>query len=94
MNVPLVGGGMARFSGKLRADQIKTLARGSKTLLDISNDFREHPGNMKIYSFIEQNSTPPSTGKVRWVVCFSLLSLSFTVTHLSYKRWISMVKVL
>jgi hypothetical protein len=93
MNVPLVGGGMARFSGKFRADQIKTLARGSKTLLDISNDFREHPGNMKIYSFIEQNSTPPSTGKVRWGG-FSLLSLSFTMTHLSHKRWISMVKVL
>lgn len=43
---------------------VKALAHGSTTLLDISNDFKEHPGNMRIFSFIEQKSTPPISGKV------------------------------
>jgi len=64
LNAPPAVVGLSRFSGKLRADSIKALAPGSRTLLDISNDFRSHPGDMKIYSFIEQDSTPPSSGKI------------------------------
>jgi Putative serine esterase (DUF676) len=62
ITLPLTG--VSRFSGKTRSDLIKSLAYGSTTLLDISNDFREHPGNMRIFSFVEQRSTPPSSEKV------------------------------
>ncbi|KAE9366534.1 hypothetical protein N431DRAFT_281230, partial [Stipitochalara longipes BDJ] len=62
MNLPLAG--LTLFSGKMRSDMIKTLAPGSTTLLDISSDFKGHTANIRIYSFIEQKSTPPSSGKI------------------------------
>jgi hypothetical protein len=65
LNIPLSGTGIAKFSGRLRSDMIKALAPGSTTLLDISSDFKEHPGNIRIFSFIEQKSTPPISRKAR-----------------------------
>jgi hypothetical protein len=73
LNIPITSTGFARFSGKLRSDMIKTLAPGSTTLLDISSDFKSHPRNIKIFSFLEQKSTPPSSGKVRNLFHFWIL---------------------
>jgi hypothetical protein len=67
LNIPLTSTGIARFSGKPRSNMIKALAPGSTTLLDISSDFKEHPGNIRIFSFIEQKSTPPISRKARTV---------------------------
>lgn len=65
LNLPITSTGFARLTGKLRSDMIKALTPGSTTLLDISSDFKEHPSNIRIFSFLEQRSTMPISKKVR-----------------------------
>lgn len=75
VNVPLSG--TSRYTGKTRANLIKSLGKHSKTLSDISEDFRQHTEDRKIYSFLEQASTPPLHEKVS--ATFPLSCLLFLV---------------
>ncbi|KFY81883.1 hypothetical protein V500_11000 [Pseudogymnoascus sp. VKM F-4518 (FW-2643)] len=52
--------GTSRYVGSMRSDLIKSLEKGSKSLNDISTNFRNQIGNMKIASFIELDKTPPA----------------------------------
>jgi len=61
-NVPLTS--TAGLTGKARYNLIKSLKKDSATLSDISIDFRHHTKEIKIFSFLEQNSTPPLKEKV------------------------------
>ncbi|KAE8447059.1 hypothetical protein EG329_011194 [Mollisiaceae sp. DMI_Dod_QoI] len=56
-NVPLTV--TARFSGRTRDELIKSLGKDSTTLSTISEDFRHHTKNLKIYSFFETECTQP-----------------------------------
>lgn len=64
-NVPLTG--TSRIYGTTRSGLIKSLGKQSKTLSEISMDFRHHtngPPGPKFYSFYETCSTRPLEEKV------------------------------
>ncbi|KFZ03150.1 hypothetical protein V502_11189 [Pseudogymnoascus sp. VKM F-4520 (FW-2644)] len=52
--------GTSRYVGSMRLDLIKSLEKESESLNDISTNFRNQMGNMKIASFIELDKTPPA----------------------------------
>ena len=56
--------GTTRFTGQIRTDLLKSLERNSDGLKSISTDFRNQASNIKIISFIEQNTTPPFKKRV------------------------------
>lgn len=56
--------GTARFTGHIRTDLLKSLERDSEVLKSISTNFRNQASNIKIVSFIEQNTTPPFKQRV------------------------------
>jgi len=61
MNAPIIG---TAYTGKIRNDLIKSLSKHSTTLSAISQDFRRHTKDLKIFSFLETMSTPPLKVKV------------------------------
>ena len=56
--------GTARFTGQIRTDLLKSLEKDSGVLRTLSTDFRNQASNIKIVSFIEQNTTPPYKQRV------------------------------
>lgn len=77
-NVPLTG--TSRFSGKANSSLIKSLGNRSKTLSEISMDFRHHtsgPPGPKFYSFYEKCTTPPLNQMVSISSPFYLLCLVY-----------------
>jgi hypothetical protein len=56
--------GTARFTGNIRTDLIKSLGKDSSVLKTLSTNFRNQASNIKIVSFIEQNTTPPFKQRV------------------------------
>ena len=54
----------ASNTGSFRHDLLKGLAKESKELQTISESFRNQMLDMKIVSFVEQNTTPPFSEKV------------------------------
>jgi hypothetical protein len=49
----------ASYAGSFRRDLLKSLLKESEELQMISHNFRNQMLNMKIVSFVEQNTTPP-----------------------------------
>lgn len=62
-NVTLTG--TSRFTGKTRSDLIAVLEKESGVLTTLSTEFRNQAGKLKIASFVEQNTTPPTNSRVR-----------------------------
>ena len=58
--------GTSRFVGVMRSDLIKSLEKDSNILKELSTDFKNQAGTMKIASFIEQSLTPPAKSRVRY----------------------------
>ena len=56
--------GTARLTGQIRTDLLKSLGKDSGVLKTLSTDFRNQTSNIKIVSFIEQNTTPPFKQRV------------------------------
>jgi hypothetical protein len=56
--------GTARFVGQIRTDLLKSLEKDSGVLKTLSTNFRNQASNIKIVSFIEQNTTPPFKQRV------------------------------
>lgn len=59
--------GTSRFIGHMRTDLIKSLEKDSANLREISVDFMNQMGNMKIASFIEHVVIPPAKSRVHTV---------------------------
>jgi hypothetical protein len=57
--------GTSRFTGFIRQDLLRSLAKGSKELGEISIAFRTQVASIRIVSFVEQKATPPFSGRVR-----------------------------
>lgn len=55
---------ISRLTGQTRSDLIAALKRNSKPLFKISRAFKDQPGKIKIFSFIEQKITPPLKTRV------------------------------
>ena len=56
--------GTARFRGQIRTDLLKSLEKDSTVPKTLSTNFRNQASNIKIISFIEQNTTPPFKQRV------------------------------
>ncbi|KAI9767152.1 MAG: hypothetical protein M1839_004625 [Geoglossum umbratile] len=53
-----------RFTDKMRKDLFESLEKGSDILKTISTEFKNQVSNIRIVSFIEQNTIPPSKQRV------------------------------
>jgi hypothetical protein len=53
------------FTGFMRLDLLRSLAKGSKELEEISIAFRTQAASVRIVSFVEQKATPPFSERVR-----------------------------
>ncbi|KAI9762477.1 MAG: hypothetical protein M1840_001237 [Geoglossum simile] len=56
--------GTSWFTGFMRPDLLRSLAKGSKELGEISVAFRTQVASMRIVSFVEQKATPPFSKRV------------------------------
>lgn len=69
VNTFVVGSGISRYSGSIRADLLSSLRTSEDGLLRIAEDFRIHTTGIKVFSFIEQKSIRGLNQRVRILAC-------------------------